>query len=178
MMISDIPKLLKETCDLVRVLSNRPALRTGTDEGARLRELLYSLSEDLVSEIERDGVAPKIFVSVGSGNGYIPRVPWVFFSSEPGRVSSKIGVAVCFGRTGNGIVVGVMPPAGTLTDRCTFRRIGKRDDMKINVDGDSSITRYNNRFIGPTEIFLEDFKKLDLAKIVISKINELKLLRR
>lgn len=89
---------------------------------------------------------------IGAGNGYMPRVPWIFISKKKGPVSLKVGVAVCFCKFGRGIVSGIMYPMGYEKDQ-KYRSGNRRKDPDfIDVDGQSTITKFNDRFVDPHEM--------------------------
>ena len=95
-------------------------------------------------------------VRVGKGNGYLARVPWIYISKLPGPVSSKVGIAICFCKNGNGVILGKMHPMGILNNQ-EKRSIRKKEPNFIDVDGASNITRYNNRFVNPFEMYKDKF---------------------
>ena len=87
-------------------------------------------------------------------------------------MASKIGITICFGRTGNGIVIGKMYPIGV--DRGQKLRLANRANKGfIDVDGDSINTRYNNRYVSPTEVTLISEDIDTVGEIIISKIKML-----
>lgn len=137
------------------LLANRPAVRTGTPEATALKNLLRNVALEVGASLEHDS-DQKPVIQIGCGNGYVPRVPWIFISLEGGPVSSKRGIAICFGRGGNGFVFGEMYPLGVSAGQ-TSRTRRKRDPFFIDVDGDSFQTRYNNRFINPVEVFVDAY---------------------
>ena len=171
-MQSQLSKLLVSTCVLVGSLEKRrPAQRTGAGDGITLRRMLSEIKSLLLELLAKNGV-DGYYLKTGSGNGYVAKVPWIFISKEAGPVASKIGITICFGRTGNGLVIGKMYPIGC--DRGQkLRSANRANEGFIDVDGDSINTRYNNRFVSPTEVTLisEDLDKVE--EIIISKIKML-----
>ena len=136
-----------------------------------LRRMLSEIKSLLLELLAKNGV-DGYYLKTGSGNGYVAKVPWIFISKEAGPVASKIGITICFGRTGNGLVIGKMYPIGC--DRGQkLRSANRANEGFIDVDGDSINTRYNNRFVSPTEVTLisEDLDKVE--EIIISKIKML-----
>ena len=171
-MDSSLADQFEATCRLVGSLENRkPAQRTGAGDGLSLRLLLGDIKTHLLEKINEDDLG-KLFVKTGSGNGYVAKVPWIFISKEAGPVASKIGVAICFGRAGNGIVLGKMYPIGVSRGQ-EIRSTDKGSADFIDVDGDSINTRYNDRFVNPVQISVksDQFKKLD--ELIVSKLKTL-----
>ena len=73
----------------------------------------------------------------------------------PGIEPRYTGIAICFGRNGNGLVLGKMYPIGRGTGQ-TLRSKKRTDQDFINVNGVSVTTRYNDRFVNPQEIYRKD----------------------
>jgi len=158
-------------CKLTGALEKKVALRTGTEEADRLKSLLYNVKNHLQRILEDSGKS-NFQIQLGTGNGYVPRVPWIFVSKTRGPVSSKRGLAICFGRQGNGVVVGKMFPIGEEKGQ-TIRERRRNDPEFIDVDGDTIVTRYNNRFVGPIEVFLDTPKMFQLEALLKSLFKSL-----
>ncbi len=141
-------------CSITEKLGKLEGTRTGTDDAKVLQQGLYKLREVVLSEVA-SRAAGDFHIRVGAGNGYVPRVPWIFVSKDPGPVSSNTGIAICFGRKGNGLVLGKMYPIGQGTGQ-TLRSKNRTDKDFINVNGVSVTTRYNDRFVNPKEIHQKD----------------------
>jgi hypothetical protein len=121
-----------------------------TTQAIQHKELLKQLKIRVEEKFVERGLSG-LFVKAGSGAGFVARVPWIFITRRPGPVSTNIGVAICFGREGNGLVLGLMYPVGQGSGQ-KIRPRRKNDSNFIDVDGDTQITRYNSRFIEPVEI--------------------------
>lgn len=111
-------------------------------------------------------------LAVSKGSGSFPRVPWIGISPLGKRVSNSLSVVTCFARNGAGIVTGLMAPAEvTLRAQVQMRSLLKD---YLNIDGVSSTTRYNDKFINPkdfkiAELDIDDYldhlnKSLELMK--------------
>ncbi len=168
---SSLPEAITAICKLTGTLEKKAALRTGTEEAEKLKSLLYNARNHLQATLKAEGKG-SYQIKVGTGNGYVPRVPWIFISKTQGPVSSNHGLAICFGRQGNGIVVGEMFPIGEERGQTTRQR-RKNDPEFIDVDGDSIVTRYNNRFVSPNEVFVGTAKMRQVETIIKSLIKSL-----
>jgi len=171
-MNSPLSKLVISTCVLIGNLEKRrPAQRTGAGDGLTLRHKLNEI-KTLVSEYLKTNDIENLHVKTGSGNGYVAKVPWIFISRDAGPVATKIGVAICFGRGGNGIVIGKMYPIGINRGQAV-RSIYRATEDFIDVDGDSKNTHYNDRFISPSEFTIFSENICNIESTLISKIRML-----
>ena len=150
----DFIQTINLICSLAGKLGKLEGTRTGTDDAKVLQQGLHKLRELVLSEVA-SRTTGDFHIRVGAGNGYVPRVPWIFVSKDPGPVSSNIGIAICFGRNGNGLVLGKMYPIGQGTGQ-TVRSKRRAEENFINVNGVSVTTRYNDRFVNPIEIYQRD----------------------
>jgi energy-coupling factor transporter ATP-binding protein EcfA2 len=103
------------------------------------------------------------------GAGAFPRVPWICLLPPRQRVNDGIYVAICFGKGGNGAVVGCAESASTPKGLKTVQRAISGKVPAIDVDGIARGTQYNNGFQNPLEVFKEAFdpEKM-LQHIVVS----------
>ena len=165
---STLTSAIKTICSLTKKLGRLEGTRTGTDDAKILASNLHHVRDALNVEIGLRKLGD-FHLRVGAGNGYVPRVPWVFVSKDPGPVSSNVGLAICFGRDGNGLVLGKMYPlkmgAGQIK-----RSINRKDEKFINVDGVSTGTRYNDRFCSPSEFLIEKFDSNDFLEAIFKRL--------
>lgn len=150
-------------------LVGQPAKRSGSPE-------FYILDTNIKSVVAViEDAVPAVSmcdVTIGRGIGNLARVPWIYISKIFGPVSSKVGVAICFCKRGNGVVTGKMYPIGIVHNQ--ERRSLRRDDANfIDVNGASYTTKYNDRFVDPFEMYKFDFQ----SELFISELkNRIKAL--
>jgi len=96
-------------------------------------------------------------ISVARGSGNYPRVPWIAICPPGQSVNKGAYVALCFGREGNGMVAGFAESATAPVGLNTVDRKSNAP-LRIDVDGSSQETRYNNVFKNPLEIERDAFK--------------------
>jgi len=113
-----------------------------------------------------------IEVEISRGAGAFPRVPWVCLLPPRQKVNDGIYVGICFGKQGNGAVVGCMQSATSPKELSRQYRSGDGETPAIDVDGMNTETRYNNVFSNPLEVFCETF---DSSKIAQHIRNSLKI---
>jgi len=84
-------------------------------------------------------------------------VPWVAVLEKGRYVASLMSVAICFGRTGNGAVAGLMQPSssGLIGSVVPVNR-SSAGKIEVDVDGNNHGTQYNDRFINPKEFLASD----------------------
>ena len=161
--------LFNAICDLTGSLEQmKPAQRTSSDYGLELRALMNRAKSEILLLLASQPM-PLLFVKVGYGNGFISRVPWIFISRQSGPVSSKFGVTIAFGRCGNGVVAGAMYPNGVVRNQ-TFRSFNKNKENFIDVDGDSMVSRYNDRFVCPIEVKAHSCQMNKVDEVILDVI--------
>jgi len=135
-------------------LVGQPAKRSGSPEF----HILDTNIKSVVSVIEDAVPAVSMYdVTIGRGIGNLARVPWIYISKIFGPVSCKVGVAICFCKRGNGVIMGKMYPIGIVHNQ--ERRSPRRNDANfIDVNGASYTTKYNDRFVDPFEMYKVDFQ--------------------
>ena len=112
-------------------------------------------------------------VTFSKGAGKFPRVPWVAIVPVGSSVAKAPSVAICFGRNGEGAVVGLMEPAiGERSGRTIART--KDGEIRVDVNGSGLTAQYNNKFINPQEFLTE---KPQMKKLLSHLHESLVLLR-
>ncbi len=89
-----------------------------------------------------------------------PKVPWVCLLPEGQEVNDGVYVSICFDRQGRGAVSGFAESATNPKGLPVVKRTGP--DLKIDVNGPSAGTRFNDGFVNPEEFFKDSF---DAAKL-------------
>lgn len=127
------------------------AVNAGSPESLYVSDLLERFSiyqSKLFPDIEKAGLT----IQIPKAKPSMPRVPWVAVVQKGRFVATSISVAICFGRTGNGAVVGLMQPSSSGLPGAPTPVIRSADrEMVVNVDGNNPGTYYNDRFINPKE---------------------------
>lgn len=91
-----------------------------------------------------------------SGQGRPSYVPWICILPPGQTVSNGVYGAVCFGREGAGAVVGCAQSAAAPREGLdTVKR--SLGELRIDVDGASPETKYNDAFVNPVEVFAGEF---------------------
>lgn len=117
---------------------------------------LTTLSKWLEAEF-RDYRGVQMTVSVARGAGNYPRIPWIAICPPAQSVNNGAYFALCFGKEGNGAVAGFAESATAPVGLKTVDRRSKAP-LRINVDGSSPETKYNNVFENPIEVERNAFK--------------------
>lgn len=97
--------------------------------------------------------------TISWGSGYFPRIPWVGFHTKGKSVTNSLSVVICFSRDGNGVVCGLMVPAGRKSRYKTIKRT--KNGPYLNVTG-STKTNYNDQFINPKEFYLNSLNQVEM----------------
>jgi MoxR-like ATPase len=109
-----------------------------------------------------EGVPIRAVISEGAGA--FPRVPWICLLPPDQKVNDGIYVGMCFGKQGNGAVVGCMQSATSPKGLQTQERAGEGKTPAVDVDGVSTGTKYNNVFANPLEVFSDTFDPSAMAQ--------------
>ncbi|MES2328154.1 MAG: HNH endonuclease [Bacteroidota bacterium] len=104
----------------------------------------------------------KLSVEVSQGQTYFPSILHVSLLPEGQAVSNGIYVVICFDINGNGALVGCIESVTLPQGLNTVKRKRRGTQLKIDVDGLRSTTKYNDAFENPREFYylLEDEKSL------------------
>ena len=94
-------------------------------------------------------------VKSSDGATNFPKVPWICILPEGQEVNDGVYVSICFDRHGRGAVAGFAESATNPKGLVTIRRTGK--DLRIDVNGPSSGTRFNDGFVNPEEFYKDNF---------------------
>ncbi len=100
------------------------------------------------------GVALEVRASKGVGK--FPRVPWICILPPGQSVNKGIYVAICFGKEGAGAIVGCAQSVSNPQSLKVVIRSRMRP-LKIDVDGTSAQTHYNDAFNNPLEFTPTNF---------------------
>ena len=107
-------------------------------------------------------------VEVSQGAANFPYVPHVCILPPNQKVSDGIYVAICFDKFGKGAVVGCAESKTNPKGLNITIRKSKSLSPKIDVDGGSDRTQYNNVFENPKEFYYE----LKDDDVILSHINK------
>jgi hypothetical protein len=99
-------------------------------------------------------------VKFSTGNAAFPKVPWVCLLPEGQEVNDGVYVSICFDRRGRGAVSGFAESASSPKGLSVLKRTDK--ELKIDVNGSSAGTHFNDGFVNPEEFFKDSF---DAAKL-------------
>ena len=137
--------------------STKIALPPINEDLARIREWLAGLCD-------KDWK-----IHVGSGWGAVSEILYITMLPPEQTSSDGLYVAICFGKAGNGLVSGSAVSCtshGTnplLNDIPTEQRAKDGGHVPtINVDGRKPNVRYNNHFINPQEMLVDE---IDIARL-------------
>lgn len=108
------------------------------------------------------------------GQPALPRVPWLSIVPRGHFVATNLSVTICFGRNGDGAVVGLMNAASTPSQRVKTVIRTKSKGLIIDVDGAKPGTKYNDLFLNPKEFLVEAFDAEALGKHIAASIVLLK----
>ena len=149
----DSKKTITSLCKLSKKYQNsKTAFTSSNGEGIYVIQFLEQLAFIITKKLSKD--LEGLEVKISKGQGKVPRIFWVSIIPNGQSPSESLSLTTCFGRTGEGLVSGLMiPKLGVLHDQETKKRSGEI----IDVDGDKEAVRYNNCFVNPLEILIEEF---------------------
>jgi len=94
-------------------------------------------------------------VKSSDGATNFPKVPWICILPEGQEVNDGVYVSICFDRHGRGAVAGFAESATNPKGLVTVKRTG--ENLRIDVNGPSSGTRFNDGFVNPEEFYKDNF---------------------
>jgi 5-methylcytosine-specific restriction protein B len=109
-------------------------------------------------------IVPNNFsIKYSKGAGSFPRIPWLTILPNGQKTSSGAYVSLCFDKNGGGAVCGFAESTSNPVGLKTVKRRGSAE-WKIDVDGASPETRYNNGYVNPKEFYLNSFNPAELLQ--------------
>ena len=149
--------LIRSLCQEVTIPGLGNAVRCGTPVANQIVSKLKALASILATELELDNkTAYRVKATAGYGN--LPRVLWIAILKRGQAVSNATAVVLCFGKHGNGMVLGVMEPLGFNKFPLKTRLKNDTDDDFIDVSSrGSKAVKYNNRFFEFTDLPIRNF---------------------
>lgn len=156
-MAIEFKKLFTSICSFSKSYnSSNATVRSSQPAGRRAIQELRKFSNSIIEAIRND-INTDLSSYVSKGQSTLPRVLWVAFVPRGHRVSTHASIAICFGRRGEGVVLGLMEPAEMSLRLAPLVKRTDKGTPKVDVDGPNPSTRYNNRFINPKEMLVEEF---------------------
>jgi len=153
----DFHKLFNSVCSFSKSYnSSKGTVRSSQPVGQRVIHKLNRFSNAIMEMVGND-LTMELSTYVSKGQSTLPRVLWVAFLPRGHRVSTHASIAVCFGRHGEGAVLGVMEPAGMSQRLAPLVNRTANEGLRVDVDGPNPSTKYNNRFINPKEMLVDEF---------------------
>ena len=151
---------IRSICNFCKNYNNATVLKTGTPESVVINSRLSKIALFLHSDLDSE----KFDYSFSKGSGKVPKAPWVAINTKGRRVSNSISFVICFSRTGEGIVLGLMTPASLKTEFATVERTKIEGSILIDY---KEKDKYEDRFINPLELKFED---ISIDRIQLHKL--------
>jgi 5-methylcytosine-specific restriction protein B len=108
-------------------------------------------------------------VKSSDGATNFPKVPWICILPEGQEVNDGVYVSICFDRHGRGAVAGFAESATNPKGLVTVKRTG--EDLRIDVNGPSSGTRFNDGFVNPEEFYKDNFDSSKLRDHIAKSLD-------
>jgi hypothetical protein len=164
--LSSIKGRLLLVCNLVKQINSEGPFKTNS---AIAKEAIVNL--DLIVKELTELIVPKycenLKYHISKGGGMFPSIPWIAITLENTKPSKDKSIAICFDKSGLGFVVGVLLPTGIDSN---YSPVFRGSLPKLNVDGFSDFTKYNNRFINPQEFLMDEFSENEFTKHLLISI--------
>ena len=105
-------KLFNEICAFPELYSRKKyAISVKEFEAKKVTRDLKEFASLIFESIPNE-VTEGFIIKASRGMTYMPRIVWLAFLPERTKVSSHMSVAICFGKSGEGIVTGLMESRG------------------------------------------------------------------
>lgn len=175
---SKIQPIIESICKFSqRYNSKTGAIRSSEPSGVNLIKKMNHLGNDLLTILDNE-FTQNFGVQVSKGQSNIPKILWVSLLPIGRSVSKSCSITMCFGRNGEGLVVGVMD--SVLNPQGLAPRVKRTEsDILVDVDGLRQTAKYNNKFFNPKEFLVDTLDERELVKhIEESSILLYKLLKK
>lgn len=164
--LSSIKDRLLLVCNLVKKINSEGPFKTNSEVAREAINNLDLIVKEL-TEIIRSNFSENLKYHTSKGGGMFPNIPWIAITLANTRPSKDKSIAICFDKSGLGIVVGVLLPTGI---DANYSPVYRGSHPKLSVDGRSDFTKYNDRFINPQEFLMKEFSETEFAKHLLISI--------
>lgn len=155
-----VAEVFRAICDFCRAYDEAgEAWRKDSPQCLEVRKNLAKL-KDWVSASFANYRGQPLRAKSADGATNFPKVPWVCLLPEGQEVNDGVYVSICFDRRGRGAVSGFAESASSPKGLSVVKRTGK--ELKIDANGSSAGTHFNDGFVNPEEFFKDSF---DVAKL-------------
>ena len=148
----------------ILVQNNGETFTSESPRGLRIRAKLSELGEMMRKKCR---IPQGWKTCISKGNGYYPKVSWVAFLPPAQKVTDGVYVGVCFGRDGNGVVVGCMA-SNSQKEKYSTLEFCDRTGSPINVNGQHEGTKYNEMFVNPVDYLIPNVNE----NVVVEHVDE------
>jgi len=149
--------------------SEKRAISAGEIEAQIMKSAQKRVVTYLQALLNYKGLDDHYAVTHSIGMPSMPRVPWISIIRKKQKVYSHPSVTICFGRAGNGFVVGLMKAAGTNKfELDTFKRVKKQNFIDVNSNKVS--TSYNEKFVNPSEFYKGAINLIELERKILESV--------
>jgi hypothetical protein len=153
-------------CNLVKKINSKGPFKTNSEIA---RETIHNL--DLIvkelTELIRSKYSENLKYHTSKGGGIFPNIPWIAITLENTKPSKDKSIALCFDKSGLGFVVGVLLPTGI---DANYSPVYRGSSPKLNVDGYTDFTKYNDRFVNPQEFLMDKFSETEFSEHLLISV--------
>ena len=164
-------KVIKSIGLLLRFNSenaHKKPIKTGTMQAQIATQEIATATRHITNALP-PSVFEKYEIKFSYGAGCFPKVPWIAIVPKGEKVSNSISTCICFGKFGDGVVIGTMFPHPK--QEGVYKTEGMRTIIgRIDINGSSSGTKYNNKFVNPKDFLLSKLDEAELLKHILSSI--------
>ena len=148
--------------------AHKKPIKTGTTQ-AQLATQEIATATRHSAAILPPSVFEKYEIKFSYGAGCFPKVPWIAIVPKGKKVSNSISTCICFGKFGDGVVIGTMFPYPK--QEGVYKTEGRRTIVgRIDINGSSSSTKYNNKFVNPEDFLSSGLDEAKLLKHILGSI--------
>jgi hypothetical protein len=150
--------------------SLKSAINAADNVAAGIKPAQKFIAVHLEALLENNNLSKLYKVEISKGQPSLPRIPWISIVRRDRHVYNCISVSICFGRAGNGVVVGLMRPVESdCFNIKTVDRIVTSDFIDLNSN--KAVTSYNSRFINPVELRRNEISQIKIEKLIMDSIS-------
>lgn len=149
---------LANVCNSIKELYSAGPLKSNDSRLGGIKSSLHSIANYLKNNFQNYRNI-SFSIQESDGAGYFPTIPYICILPPGQKVNDGVYFGLCFGRGGNGFVLGCAESDTNKKGLETVIRKSENLIPRVDVDGVRPGTKYNNTFSNPLEVVGGEFSE-------------------
>lgn len=164
----ELKKAFSNVCEFCQWYEANEAIMKNHEKASKCQGELTIIQSWIASRFKKYK-SISFVIKHSTGSGVFPRVPWLTILAPGQNNTSGVYVALCFGRKGNGGVLGFAESATNRQGLPVVKR-SKSNALEIDIKGSAS-TNYNDCFVNPKEFQPDNFDQDEFEQHFIESMD-------